>query len=245
MKKRSKHVRYYRPPIDREAVQCLGFLVNRLFLCGMGVTIRNRPFAKPVFVRLPLELFVALAFGFAAAGNASADSFNIGPVKLGMTNRQVSQVVRLENCNSHSSKQITCSARLPSSMGAQSMILTFDSHSKKLVQASLAKKGWPLLDNRVGQLFRELSIADCPVSRRGPGMGGDITDICLEAPNQVRYIRTGPTDLRKRAPYFQSVQIVVDAKLYADQTTRLIATERNKALYKVQQQKNREFEAGR
>lgn len=183
-----------------------------------------------------------------AAGNASADSFNIGPVKLGMTNQQVSQVVRLDHCNSYSTKQITCFAKLPSSMGIQSITLTFDGHSRKLIQGSLAKEDWPLLDTRVGKLFRELSIADCPVSSRGPGMGKDVTDICLEAPNQVRYIRTQSTYVRSlhaKVFQFSSVQIVVDAKLYADQRSRLIATERNKVLYKALQQKNHDFEAGR
>lgn len=195
-------------------------------------------------MRLYQKIIAVLAIGCAAFDSAGANTLNIGPVKLGMTNRQVSEIVRLEDCNPQLTKHVICRTRLSSSVGQQRVTLTFDAQSKKLVKATLELDEWKTLDIRLAQLFRDLSIADCPVSKRGPGIDRNVTNICLEAPNQVRYIRTKTTMLGAYPLHSLSVQIAVDAKLYTEQITRLIAAERNKLLYRARQQKNHDFEGG-
>lgn len=202
----------------------------------------------PRAANLCLDACMILVLGAAmlVIDSAAAAPLTIGPVALGMSNAEVTGVAPLKDCYPLWKNEMHCSSVLATSFGNKQVSLTFTRTSKRLTKAAVYLYDWKPDDNRLGRLFQELKIRPCPAAMRGPRPHLDVTEVCYEAPNQIRWLRKFDGQLGRRllSLHGVSLEIMSGAPEYADR----LRDQREKALAQAQlairQKESRKFEQG-
>jgi len=124
-------------------------------------------------------------FGAVFAVSANAAPFGIGPLTLGVTNKEVSKHLELKNCRDEAGG-ISCTSEIEVLGELYGTKLIF--HKKRLVSVDLRLVGWGSDDPRLPLLHSTLQMAQCPAN----GLDGKASwfskEICYKAPDQYRHI---------------------------------------------------------
>jgi hypothetical protein len=138
----------------------------------------------------------------------TAQSFSIGPLKIGMTNAEVIARVPLTDCKQIEQKMV-CAGKISTKTISEIGVLTFDRRSKRLERVDLRLMDWASDDPRLATLFTELNFSPCKPSNRYRELDWYVKDECIEAPDQLRQVLWDPGHTQFRRTVVRSIRITI------------------------------------